>query len=101
MLELDRQVVDLGIERDSLKARLAHREGRIKELEAEVAVARVQSETHGEEREHSHDLSREVARLRAEREDLEKELERVTRKLEKSKTSEGDLKRARDEKAKL
>jgi len=77
MLDLDRQVVDLGIERDSLKAILAHKELRVKELEAEVAIARAQSETQGEEREHSHDMSRDIARLRAERENLEKELERL------------------------
>jgi len=100
-LTLEQKIVDLTQEKDKLNHKLSLKEQKLQSLENDLDFARSAVEAETEDREVNHDLSKECMRLGMERQQIQEQLERALKKIEKKKGVEEEMGKVREEKQRL
>ena len=93
--------MDLTQDNDKLTHKLTLKDQKLHSLESDLDFARSAVEAESEDREVNHDLSKECLRLGMERQQIQEQLERALRKVEKKRAVEEEMGKVREEKQRL
>ena len=97
-MTLEQKIVDLTQDNDKLTHKLTLKDQKLHSLESDLDFARSAVEAESEDREVNHD---QCLRLGMERQQIQEQLERALRKVEKKRAVEEEMGRVREEKLRL